>query len=128
MTKGQCRLFLFLENLKISHSRGEYHKVNVSNGTGIMFKVLTHINSTPCVVEYNIKVEISSKINNDGWLIHNVKQSQREKAALKNNEDLNVVIDRVSVCFSYMVLFDVQSVNNFRLNFLFLKAHTYFKK
>ena len=31
--------------------------------------------------------------------MHNVKHSQREKAALKNNEDLNVVIDSVSVCF-----------------------------
>ena len=46
------------------------------------------------------------KDRNDGWLIHNVKHSQREKALLKNNEDLNVVIDSVTVCFSYIVLFD----------------------
>ena len=41
--------------------------------------------------------------------MHNVKHSEREKDALKNNEDLNVVIDSVSVCFSYMVLFDVSN-------------------
>ena len=59
------------------------HKVSVCHGTGFMFKD-----------------------QNDGWLIHNVKHSQREKALLKNNEDLNVVIDSVTVCFSYIVLFD----------------------